>query len=130
MRCLMLGLILSCATNGVLAQKELDQKYDGPELAASAALWEKSRADGNVIHGVENVRKAEYFIGFVNGTAFATRGRTWCSGEALVVAQIWAISAKFIREHPELWHLNPDSLVELALGEVFPCSPTAKPRRK
>jgi hypothetical protein len=126
----MLGLMLALATNGVLAQTAPDRKYDGPELATFAALWEKGRADGNVVYGDENIRKVEYFIGFVNGTAFATRGRAWCSGEALAIGQISAIAAKFIREHPELWHLNPASLVERALGEVFPCSPTTTPRRK
>lgn len=114
----LLALFLSAA-RAQSARK--DYRYDGLELAEFAAIWEQSRAQGGLVYGDENVRRVEYFTGFVNGAALATLQRSWCPREEFELGQIWGVVAKYLREHPEHWSQTPATLVQRALAQAFPC---------
>lgn len=114
------------------AQGKFDRAHTGQELASYATLWERTRAEGGVISGIENARNIEYFLGFVTGVAAATTNVSWCPPRdpPIMVGQAWGIAAKYLREHPENWHLPADHLVQLGLSQAFPCPPkTKKPSR-
>jgi Rap1a immunity proteins len=112
--------VLLVAASSLAQTPRAERQYSGAELATYAALWEQSRPQGFIV-GDNNVRNIEYFVGFVTGVAGASGGSAWCSRENVTWNQIWGVAAKYLREHPELWHMHPAHLVEQALVEAFPC---------
>jgi len=61
------------------------------------------------------------FQSFVDGVAAATIDDDWCPNKSYASELLSAISAKYIREHPEKWRESPMDLVLMPLVEAFPC---------
>jgi hypothetical protein len=101
--------------------------FTGGDLARGAALYERSRQEGRFRNEQEE-REVNYFMGFVEGAALASRKICLPSTRG-VRDQLGAATAKYVRQHPREWHLPPDTLVVKAVQPVFPCSNTSAPRR-
>jgi hypothetical protein len=113
--------------------------FDGPELAAFAADYEKLRDSGEPTSDANLAARVAYFNGFVLGVARANADRGWyCLPTDAVAGQTWDAVAKFFREHPELLERRPSTLVNGALARSFPCAerpapaknPDVKPKSK
>jgi hypothetical protein len=62
-----------------------------------------------------------WFDGYVMGVSQATLQKAWCPIRPFSGNQVSAVVSKFIRDHPEMWGERPFDLVQLALGQAFPC---------
>ena len=49
-------------------------------------------------------------------------GWSACLPEAVTNSQAVEVTIKFLNDHPELLHLEAESLVAMALSKAFPCS--------
>jgi hypothetical protein len=68
--------------------------------------------------------QASQFIGYVTGVMdviYVLNSGVICLSANVTVGQLTAIVKKYVREHPEEWHLVASSLVFKALVEQFPC---------
>lgn len=98
--------------------------FSGKDLARSAALYERARQEGK-FHNEQEERQVNYFAGYVEGAALASR--TLCiPSKRGTREQMSEITARYLRLHPREWHLAPDTLVVKALQPAFSCS---KPKR-
>src|SRR5690348_1069341 len=120
------------AVSVVAAQAAFGGDYTGTteELARFAAMWEQSRAQGNLIYGGSDAAMdIAYFQGFTAGVALSSLQLAWCPQQPFTVAQVWAIVAGYLRDHPARWNSLPQTVVGEALGQSFPCSATKKKSR-
>ncbi len=66
-----------------------------------------------------------YCIGYVSGVAAsyvpAPGGTTFCAPVSATRGQLEAITAKWLKAHPEKWHLAPWRCVVESLAADFPC---------
>lgn len=99
-------------------------QFSGKDLARSAALYERARAKGGFRNEQEE-REVNYFLGYVEGAALASR-KVCIPSTRGVREQLGDATATYLRQYPREWHLAPDTLVVKALQPVFPCS---KPKR-
>ena len=120
------------AFSAVLAAAGLDESLARPpdftskDLARMAKIYETSVRDGRFASEHEE-RQVNYFIGYVEGAALASR--TICLPSTRGVRdQMSAATAKYIREHPSQLNMAPDALVVKAVQPLFPCTTT--PNRK
>lgn len=122
----LLAIAMLCASMSAWAA-EHQWKYDGAELGSFAALYEKSRADGDALTRDE-VQRVLYFHGYVLGVAHTSRAiMTWCLPQGgATAAQLWSVAAKYLRAHPDKWHEPPSHLVMRSLSEAFPCKGGAR----
>lgn len=103
-----LGFV-QCESNGLL-------------FAQCAATWERVFSNGNKMDDAMTTWAAGSFQSFVSGAASATFQKRWCPTEPFSFDMLSAVSAKFIREHPERWNTQPVELVLAPLAQAFPCS--------
>jgi Rap1a immunity proteins len=101
--------------------------FTGKELARAAALYERARQEGRFRNEQEE-REVNYFVGYVEGAALASR-KICVPSTRGVRDQLGDATAKYLRQHPREWHLPPDTLVVKAVQPVFPCSRTPAPKR-
>ena len=70
-----------------------------------------------------------YLMGISNVTSAANSARhevqrtgwVWCLPASANYEQMRLVTIKWFKEHPELLHYSPDSLVTKAWAEAFPC---------
>jgi hypothetical protein len=94
-------------------------KFNGNDLARMAALYERSRQQGRFLNEQEE-RQVNYFIGYVEGAALASRDVCLPSTPG-VREQLCATTASYLRTNPGNWRLAPDALVVKAVEPLFPC---------
>jgi hypothetical protein len=90
-------------------------------FAQCAATWERVFIGGKKTEDALTAWVAGSFQGFVDGVASATFEEEWCPNETYSSEVLSAVSAKYIREHPEKWSDPPIDLVLVPLAETFPC---------
>lgn len=111
-RCLAFAVLL--ITYAALAQAR--QPYDGSaiELARFASTYERTRAAG--VGMPEESEDVGFFKCFVQGV-FVTQ--KWsCARAPISMEQVWAVVAKYIREHAERWGIEARDLVIEASDRV------------
>jgi hypothetical protein len=101
--------------------------FSGKDLARVAALYERSRQEGRFRNEQEE-RDVNYFMGYVEGAALASRKICLPSTRG-VRDQLGDATAKYTRQHPREWHLPADTLVMKAVQPMFPCSKPSTPKR-
>ena len=101
-------------------------EFTSRDLAQLAKAYEISVRDGRFASEHEE-RQVNYFVGYVEGAALASRSVCLPSRRG-VRDQISAATAKYIREHPGQLNMAPDALVVKAVQPLFPCATT--PNRK
>jgi len=88
---------------------------DGNELVSN--LYEHEKAERReTFNGVGD----GLFMGFVIGVT-DTLGDTLCISGKVTGRQVYAIAAKYLKEHPEQWSQPAYQLVTSALRSAFPC---------
>jgi len=97
-----------CDENGIL-------------FAQCAATWERVVIGGKKTEDALTAWATGSFQSFVDGVAATTVDDEWCPKESYSSELLSAVSAKYIREHPEKWRESPMDLVLMPLAEVFPC---------
>jgi hypothetical protein len=90
-------------------------------FAQCAAAWERVFIGGKKTEDALTVWATGSFQSYVDGVASATFEEEWCPKESYSSEVLSAVSAKFIREHPEKWSDPPLDLVLIPLAEAFPC---------
>lgn len=105
--------LMRCSENGLL-------------FAQCAAAWERVFISGQKTEDALTAWATVSFQGFVDGVASATLDEEWCPNDAYSSEMLSALSAKFIREHPEKWSDPPVDLVLVPLAEAFPCGTNAE----
>ncbi len=103
------------------------QDFTGKDLARLGKLYEASVRDGRFSSEYEE-RQVNYFIGYVEGAALASRSICLPSARG-VRDQMSAATARYLREHPKQLHMAPDALVVKAVQPLFPCSTTSTRKR-
>lgn len=94
----------------------------GAHLAQCAAVWQKVFESGSNMSDMRSAWAAAYYQGFVDGVMMTQAKKTWCPPDAFVpLDQIYALTAKYLQEHPEQWGKPPRDLVNSAVGAAFPC---------
>jgi len=93
--------------------------FTGKELARAAAAYERAREEGR-FRDERDEREVNYFLGFVEGAALASRKVCVPSARG-IRDQLGAATAAYLKKHPREWHLAPDTLVLKAVQPVFPC---------
>ena len=115
-----LATALVCAWTPVAHALEDFTNY-GQQLARWAAAWEGATQAGGRAHDTTSALDIEFFQGFVAGVAFTTVNRAWCPVGTYSLSQLSAVSAKYLRDHPERWSERADQLVLEGLVGAFPC---------
>ena len=100
--------LVRCNENGVL-------------FAQCAATWERVVVGGKKTEDALTAWATGSFQSFVDGVAAATVDDEWCPNKSYASELLSAVSAKYIREHPEKWRESPMDLVLAPLAEAFPC---------
>ena len=90
-------------------------------FAQCAATWERVFNKGNKMDDALTTWAAGSFQSFVDGASSATFRKRWCPTEPFSIDMLSAVSAEFIREHPEKWSMQPVELVLVPLAQAFPC---------
>jgi hypothetical protein len=93
----------------------------GNNLAMCAGESETVLANGNRLLDTAQAYDVGLFDGFVWGIGAVGLQRAWCPTAPFTGNQISAITAKYVREHPERWGMRPADLVMAALASAFPC---------
>jgi Rap1a immunity proteins len=94
---------------------------NGALLAQCAAIWERVVIDGKKTEDALTAWATGSFQSFVDGVAAATVDDEWCPNDTYASELLSAVSAKYIREHPEKWREPALDLVLVPLAEAFPC---------
>jgi len=100
--------LVRCNENGVL-------------FAQCAATWERVVIEGKKTEDALTAWATGSFQSFVDGVAAATVDDEWCPNKSYASELLSAVSAKYIREHPQKWGELPIDLVLIPLAEAFPC---------
>jgi hypothetical protein len=99
-------------------------QFSGKDLARGAALYERAREERSFRNEQEE-REVNYFVGYVEGAALASR-KICVPSTRGVREQLGDATARYLRQHPREWHLPPDTLVVKALQPAFPCPKTKR----
>lgn len=64
----------------------------------------------------------DFCTGYITG-AFDVMSATRiiCPAGGTTTAQLLGVGRKFLSDHPELWHLHPNLVVQAGLQAAFPC---------
>lgn len=63
----------------------------------------------------------DFCTGYIAGAFDAmSASRVICPTQT-TTAQVLAVTRKFLRDHPEIWHSHPAIVVQAALQSAFPC---------
>jgi hypothetical protein len=100
--------LLRCNESGIL-------------FAQCAATWERVVIGGKKTEDALTAWATGSFQSFVDGVAATTVDDDWCPNKSYSSELLSAVSAKYIREHPEKWSESPMDLVLMPLAEAFPC---------
>ena len=121
-----IGLLIC---DGTSAQSFQICEASGAALAQCAADWERVFHSGNKMEGESTVWNTASFQSFVGGVSLATIQNKWCPTGQFSLDAIYAISAKFLREHPEQWQARPVDLVLVPLAQTYPCVGDTKKKK-
>ena len=101
--------------------------FTGKDLARLGALYENAVREGRFPTEQEE-RQVNYFMGYVEGAALASR-KICLPSTPGVRDQLSAATARYLREHRGEWRVAPDALVVKAVQPLFPCPKTLAPKR-
>jgi len=103
MKVLLLGLFVLLMSFNALAQSMTGQQLlNGLELPNS---------DPNKLQ----------YVKVVGDITFKWEGQSHCKPEGATVGQAIAITEKFLKANPEIWHMNAYDITGVALGQAWPC---------
>ncbi|EIA1624684.1 hypothetical protein V8046_003739 [Vibrio parahaemolyticus] len=89
-------------------------------------------AGSDLIEPVREYRKAErgetgvdysmawYYRGYVLGV-YDTNDVRYCTPQGFTIAQLMAVTAKYIEDNPKYWNEPADQLIASAIMANFPC---------
>jgi len=98
----------------------------GADFASCAWKYEQLKQNSYRTKDVDVAYSVGAFRGFVMGVALSRLNSSFCPSQNFSDAQIYAVVAQYVRIHPEKWGEEPVDLVNMALGEAFPCQ---KPKK-
>lgn len=127
MRRLLVAVTLLASGYG--AAEETGLCFGGTGFAQCAALFEQLIAGHSL--SVSEANQVAWYEGYVTGTAETMNSAgIMCLPSQATQGQGWAVTAKYIRENPGMWHYDRTSLTETALLQAFPCKPPAAPNNR
>lgn len=72
--------------------------------------------------GSRTLLDQDFCTGYIAGAFDAMSAtRIICPAEGTTTAQVLGVGRKFLSDHPELWHLHPNFVVQAGLQAAFPC---------
>ena len=116
-------LTVICFASGVSAQTTPTQPclISGSALAQCGSAWEGIFFNANRMPDPGLSYMAGYFEGYVGAILNSEQQKTWCHKGTVSLDALYAVTAKFVREHPEKWERKPLEIVKEALGLAYPC---------
>jgi hypothetical protein len=113
-----IGIVnINCAQ----ANEEVMCATGGANFARCAADWETSFQNGNKMEDTATAWNIANFQGFIDGIVSIANGNIWCPKTMIPLDQIYAMTAKYVRENPDKWNAQPSLLVIKPLSKAFPC---------
>lgn len=95
-------------------------------FARCAAEWESAFHTG-IIKDTDAAWDVAYYRGYIDGVLISEQGKgIWCTNKMIPMDQIYALTAKDVRENPDKWSYSPRYFVIKALSEAYPCGHTRK----
>ena len=119
MRGLILGLAVGLAVLLTAGEGRADY-LDGQDLNKACNAGD-TFSTGQCLGYIEGVYDAGEVLDPASDKRQWQGGWTSCLPDRVEAGQLTAVVKKWLREHPELWHLAADGLVAYALEETFPC---------
>ena len=119
--CWIVLLLIACGS--AHANDAMRDCYEsGTVLAQCAAAWERVFQAGNKATDATTAYQLGSYEGYVSGVADQGLGTSWCPATRNIAdTQIWALVAKYLREHPESWNQHTLMMVNAALQQFAPC---------